>query len=92
MLATEANDEMRGGGRRAGLPVPGPLDAMVGKGGTGIDATAEGFVHIHRGVIGDSDVNGGKSDLDAGRHRWLNPVARHSHREIRRVIMRNLID
>ena len=75
---TEANDEIRGGGAPGvrGMPVPGPLDAMLGKGGTGIDATAEGFVHIHRGVIGDSDANGGKSDLDAARHRWLNPVAR----------------
>lgn len=75
---TEANDEIRGGGASGvrGMPVPGPLDALVGKGGAGIDAVAEGFVHIHRGSIGDSDVNGGKSDLDASRHRWLNPVAR----------------
>lgn len=75
---TEANDEIRGSGAPGvrGMPVPAPLDAMVGKGGTGIDAVAEGFVHIHRGTIGDSDLNGGKSDLDASRHRWLNPVAR----------------
>lgn len=75
---TEANDEIRGSGAPGvpGMPVPAPLDAQVGKGGTGIPAVAEGFVHIHRGVIGDTDANGGKSDLDAGRHRWLNPVAR----------------
>lgn len=76
---TEANDEIRGSGAPgvAGFGVPGPLDAMVGHGATGIvGAKAEGFVHIHRGHIGDMDANGGSSDLDASVHRWLNPVAR----------------
>jgi len=36
----------------------------------------EGNVHIHRNGLGDADINGGKSDLDATVHRWLNPVAR----------------
>ena len=75
---TEANDEIRGGGMPgvAGFPVPGPLEASVGTGGTGVNATAEGFVHIHRGVLGDTDATGGVSDIDATAHRWLNPVAR----------------
>lgn len=76
---TEANDEIRGGGMpgEAGLPVPGPLDALVGTGGTGVpNVTAEGFVHIHRGTIGDMNSTGGTSDLNASTQRWLNPVAR----------------
>ncbi len=76
---TEANDEIRGDGAPgvAGMGVPAPLETMVGTGGTGIvGATAEGFVHIHRGVIGDQNKTGGASDHDAGLHRWLNPVAR----------------
>ncbi len=40
------------------------------------DANDEGFVHIHRGVLGDTDPNGGRSDVNARVHRWLNPVAR----------------
>lgn len=75
---TEANDEIRGSGAHGmpGLPVPPPLEALVGTGGTGITATAEGFVHIHRGVLGDHNATGGTSDLNASSQRWLNPVAR----------------
>lgn len=74
---TEANDEVRGSGAIgvAGMPVPPPLAGLVGTGGSGINATAEGFVHIHRGVIGDQDNEGGISDI-ALSQRWLNPVAR----------------
>ena len=75
---TEANDEIRGSGASgmAGMPVPPPLEALVGTGGTGINATAEGYVHIHRGVLGDHNATGGASDIDASSQRWLNPVAR----------------
>lgn len=75
---TEANDEIRGSGAigMAGMPVAPPLEALVGTGGTGISATAEGFVHIHRGVLGDLNTTGGVSDIDASSQRWLNPVAR----------------
>lgn len=76
---TEANNEIRGGGApgAAGMPVPPPLESLVGKNGTGIvGATAEGFVHIHRGALGDADLNAGKSDINAESQRWLNPVAR----------------
>ncbi|MDO6748459.1 spondin domain-containing protein [Gilvimarinus sp. 1_MG-2023] len=74
---TEANDELRGSGApgEPGLPVPPPLEEMVGHNATGVEANAEGFVHIHRGVLGDTNAEGGSSDLDAGVHRWLNPVA-----------------
>jgi hypothetical protein len=75
---TEANDEIRGGGApgMAGFPVPPPLEDQVGTGGTGVAATAETFVHVHRNVLGDQDTTGGLSDVDSGVHRWLNPVAR----------------
>ena len=76
---TEANNEIRGGGAPgvAGFPVPGPLDSEVGHNGTGIPGvTAEGYVHIHRGLLGDMDMNAGASDAQSARHRWLNPVAR----------------
>lgn len=75
---TEANDEIRGSGApgMAGMPVPPPLESLVGMNGTGRTGTAEGFVHIHPGVLGDADAEGGISDIDATRSRWLNPVAR----------------
>jgi hypothetical protein len=78
---TEANDEKRGGGAvgGAGFPVPpaSGVDTMSGTGGTGITGlTAEGFVHIHRGVLGDDNATGGKSDINNMTQRWLNPVAR----------------
>lgn len=74
---TEANDEIING---AGAPdAPGiPVDPS-GNGGTGAtgiaSATIEGFVHIHRGILGDMNASGGVSDLDSAKHRWLNPVA-----------------
>lgn len=75
---TEANNEVRGSGApgESGFPVPPPLEAEIGTGGTGLNATAEGFVHIHRGVLGDTDLTGGNSDIQSTQHRWLNPVAK----------------
>lgn len=75
---TEGNDEVVGSGApgEAGYPAPGPVGDASGSGGTGTGAVSEGFVHIHRNVIGDTDENGGISDIDAVVHRWLNPVAR----------------
>ncbi len=75
---TEGNDEVVGSGApgEAGYPAPGPVGEASGTGGTGVAATAEGFVHIHRNVLGDSDANGGVSDIDNTVHRWLNPVVR----------------
>lgn len=75
---TEANDEIRGGGAPGtpGYRAPGPVDTASGVGGTGFATSAEGFVHIHRNVLGDVDPTGGTSDIDSTVHRWLNPVAR----------------
>jgi hypothetical protein len=75
---TEANDEVRGSGApgQAGFPVPPPLEASVANNGAGIAASVEGYIHIHRGVLGDTDSTGGVSDIDSTMHRWLNPVAK----------------
>lgn len=52
-------------------------EATTHAGGTGITGTsAEGFIHIHRGNIGDNDEFGGDTDIDMKIHRWLNPVAK----------------
>jgi hypothetical protein len=76
---TEGNDEMVGSGvpGEPGFPAPQPvIDSGVGSGATGIEISAEGFVHVHRNVLGDSDPSGGRSDINSAVHRWLNPVAR----------------
>ncbi|WOJ98512.1 spondin domain-containing protein [Congregibacter brevis] len=75
---TEGNDEVVGSGApgEPGYPAPPPVLAASGTGGTGIAATAEGFVHIHRNVLGDDNLGGGNSDIDNTVHRWLNPVVR----------------
>lgn len=72
---TEANNELRGGGAPgvAGMPVPPPLQPLLGTNGEGIPNTqAEGFVSIHRGVLGDLDNTGGYSDIDAANQGWAN--------------------
>ncbi len=76
---TEANDEIRGSGApgEAGLPVPPPLEDLVGNNGTGVAATiSNANVHIHPGNIGDDEGMGGLSDVDNTVQRWLNPVAK----------------
>ena len=76
---TEANDELVGGGAPGmpGFPAPPPVVATgTGSGGTGINTVAEGYVHVHPGVLGDLDPNGGDSDINAAVHHWQNPVAR----------------
>lgn len=75
---TEANDEIINGGGAPG--VAGIPAAPGGDGGTGATGVAgpdsNQSVHIHRGVLGDDDLNGGTSDLDRAVHRWINPVAK----------------
>ncbi len=75
---TEANDEIINGGGApgvAGIPFA-PAD-NGGTGGSGVTMEeANGYIHVHRGNLGDDDLAGGKSDLDNTVHRWLNPVAR----------------
>lgn len=69
---TEANDELR-----TSMPVPPPLDPLLGSGGSGVTSTeTNATVHIHRGNIGDADAAGGTSDMVNSIHRWLNPVAK----------------
>ena len=75
---TEANDEIVNGGGASGTPgIPAAPGGAGGMNGTGImDNSSNDKVHIHPGVLGDTDMNGGASDLDSRVHRWLNPVAR----------------
>ena len=60
--------------------IPGP--PLTQSGGTGVvpyttaTPVENGFIHIHRGTLGDDNATGGKSDLDPTIHRWLNPVAK----------------
>ena len=75
---TEANDEIINGGGMAGVAgIPVAPGGNGGTGGTGVTMTEDnGYVHIHRGNLGDDNLTGGKSDVDNTVHRWLNPVAR----------------
>ncbi|RBW41590.1 hypothetical protein DS885_16305 [Psychromonas sp. B3M02] len=67
---TEANDELA-----ASIPAFPGGDA--GSGGSGVTTEiSNATVHIHPGVVGDDDAEGGISDLDNSSHRWLNPVAK----------------
>ncbi|GAB2843058.1 spondin domain-containing protein [Pseudoduganella ginsengisoli] len=82
---TEANDEKMaaaGGINQPGMIFPAFLNDATGKLASNINpnatgfanATKEGFVHIHRGIVGSAP--GGPSALDNTAYRWLNPVAR----------------
>lgn len=75
---TEANDEIINGAGAPGQPgIPAAPGGDGGSNGTGVaDGSSNDKVHIHPGVLGDTDPNGGASDLDSRIHRWLNPVAR----------------
>ncbi len=75
---TEANDEVvNGGGTPGVLGIPADPGGNAGTGGTGIAGPDHNdSVHIHRGILGDYDPNGGASDLAASIHRFQNPVAR----------------
>jgi len=75
---TEANDEIVNGGGAAGVAgIPANPGANGGENATGVTSTESNqMVHIHRGNIGDTDAEGGISDVDSRIHRWLNPVAK----------------
>ncbi len=75
---TEANNEIINGGGAPGVPgIPADPGGNSGSGATGVtDSEQNSVVHIHRGVLGDMDLNGGVSDLNAAVHHWLNPVAK----------------
>jgi len=74
---TEANNELiNGGGAPNTLGIPADPGMANGANGTGVAAVdSNTTVHIHRGIIGDTNAAGGISDLDTTVHRWLNPVA-----------------
>lgn len=74
---TEVNDEIINGAGTPGAPgIPADPLGSGGANATGV-ATVENnqTVHVHRGVLGDTDATAGASDLDSRVHRWLNPVA-----------------
>lgn len=76
---TEANDELLPGTSCAvgvaGIPAAPGMDGGVN--GTGVAMSdTNTMVHVHRGVLGDTDAAGGKSDLDSTVHRWQNPIAK----------------
>jgi len=76
---TEANDEILDtSGCAVGMPgMPGAPGGDAGINGTGVAGSdTNTTVHIHRGILGDTDPSGGKSDLDSTIHRWQNPVAK----------------
>jgi len=75
---TEANNEIiNGGGAPGVLGIPAAPSGGSGTDGMGVtDMESNTMVHIHRGNLGDDDMEGGKSDLNNSIHRWLNPVAK----------------
>ena len=77
---TEANDELIVGmpGGAPGVPgIPGDPSGAGGSMGTGVAGADHNMkVHVHRGVIGDTDPDGGLSDLNRDVHRFNNPVAK----------------
>jgi hypothetical protein len=77
---TEANDELIVGmpGGAPGMPgIPGDPSEAGGSMGTGVAGADHNMkVHVHRGVIGDTDPDGGLSDLNRDVHRFNNPVAK----------------
>lgn len=75
---TEANNEIINGGGAPGVPgIPADPGGNSGSGATGVtDSEQNSVVHVHRGVLGDMDPNGGVSDLNSAVHHWLNPVAK----------------
>lgn len=76
---TEANDElMDTSGCTVGMPgIPAAPGGDAGSGGSGVSsADSNTMIHVHRGVLGDTDATAGASDLDSTVHRWQNPVAK----------------
>jgi hypothetical protein len=75
---SEANDEQITGGGAPGVAgIPADPSGSGGTGGSGVTTLESNpTVHIHRGILGDGESDGGISDLDRTVHRWLNPVAR----------------
>lgn len=75
---TEANDEIINGGGAPGTPgIPADPGGNGGTGGSGVTGSDHNTtVHVHRGIVGDTDATGGASDLNSAVHQWINPVAK----------------
>ncbi|MBE0364738.1 hypothetical protein PULV_a2496 [Pseudoalteromonas ulvae UL12] len=76
---TEANNELiiEGSGAPGTPGIPAAPGMGAGMNGTGVtNSETNQTIHIHRGSLGDDDMEGGKSDLNNTVHRWLNPVAK----------------
>lgn len=75
---TEANDEIINGGGAPGVPgIPADPGGNGGTGGSGVTGVDHNrTVHVHRGIVGDTDAVGGASDLNSLVHKWMNPVAK----------------
>ena len=75
---TEANNEIINGGGAPGVPgIPADPGGNSGTAATGVTDTEHNEkVHIHRSTLGDMDLSGGVSDLNAAVHHWLNPIAK----------------
>ena len=76
---TEANNELLDtSGCAAGMPgIPVAPGGDAGTNGTGVaGADSNTTVHVHRGILGDTNSTGGASDLESTIHRWQNPVAK----------------
>ncbi len=76
---TEANNELLDtSGCTPGMPgIPGAPGGDAGMNGTGVtNSESNTLIHVHRGVLGDTNATGGISDLNSTIHRWQNPVAK----------------
>ncbi len=77
---TEANNELAAadGGMPGtlGFPNPPPVGSTDSGGSNVIGADPNTMVHVHRGVLGDTNPSGGMSDIDSTKYRWLNPIAK----------------
>lgn len=73
---TEANNELLA--TEACVPgVAGFPGGSADTGGTGVaGADSNSNIHIHRGLLGDTDSAAGISDVNSTIHRWQNPVAK----------------
>jgi hypothetical protein len=75
---TEGNDEIINGGGAPGTPgIPADPGGNSGTGASGVTGADHNMtVHVHRGIVGDTDPTGGASDLNNAVHQWNNPVAK----------------
>ncbi|MDX2448326.1 MAG: spondin domain-containing protein, partial [Desulfobacterales bacterium] len=77
---TEVNNELvavdGGVPGTPGFPNPPPVGSTDSGGSNVIGTDPNTMVHIHRGILGDTNPTGGMSDIDSTKYRWLNPIAK----------------